>query len=170
MNKKLFTLSILSIIVLLANINERAYSIDTPTPVVPVIIQKPVEIKPAIGYVNFEIIQQKYKKFQDLVDLQKMDTANLQKSIADAKKDIILTKNTDAKKALEQKYTTTLEAQKNTCNAAYNAQATIMQKNLKATIQKIAKAKNLSVVLKGDSFVYGGIDITNDVILELNKL
>ena len=44
-----------------------------------------------------------------------------------------------------------------------------VQKKIEAAVKSVAEAKGLSVVLVKDSVVYGGQDITQDVVKKLSK-
>lgn len=121
-----------------------------------------------LGYINTAKIETNYTKFQKLKAEQNVINADLQKFVATAKQEISNAKTEDQKKSLTDKYTKELNQKKSDSDAQFKKQVGEIQLSLKTAIKIIAEKKGLTAVFK-DDLLYGGIDITDDVLAELNK-
>lgn len=139
-------------------------SISTKTPV------QHLNTSLSIGYIDVDKILTSYPKYQDLQSNQKITLAEINQYTAAAEKEINLAKTQDEKKHLAEKYSKEIQKKKEAFNAQYAPQMEQLKANIKASIKNVAVRKKLLAVFKNDNLFYGGIDITNDVITELNKL
>lgn len=124
----------------------------------------------SIGYIDVEKILASYPKYQDLQSNQKITLAEINQYTASAEKEINLAKTQDEKKQLAEKYSKEIQKKKEAFNTQYAPQMEQLKVNIKSAIKNVAVRKNLIAVFKNDNLFYGGIDVTNDVITELNKL
>lgn len=78
-------------------------------------------------------------------------------------------KETDAKKkkALEDKYNKELIAKKNAIQKDYTTKLTAIDKNISAIIAKKAQAAGYEIVIAKGVVLYGGKDITAEIIKEI---
>lgn len=81
-----------------------------------------------------------------------------------ARKDVASVSDEKKKKALETKYTKELQTKREKLEKDYTAKLTAIDSNISKTIETQAKAKNYDVVLAKGVVLYGGDDITADII------
>jgi outer membrane protein len=124
----------------------------------------------AIGYIDVEKILASYPNYQDLQSNQKITLAEINQYTANAQKEINLAKTQEEKKQLTDKYSKEIQKKKETFNSQYAPQMEEMKNKIKLAIKNAAVKKKLSAVFKNDTLFFGGVDITNDVIYELNKI
>jgi len=117
-----------------------------------------------IAVVNVQEIIKNYDKVNILKDQQKAKLDELKKFVADAKTKISEEKNTTKKKTLEDNYNKELQARKTTINTEYQIQLADINKNITNTINNIGKKNNYDLILVKNSVLYGGKDITADVL------
>jgi|GEM_PF-6300319 len=130
-----------------------------------------VKINPiySIGYIDIDKILANYSKYQDFQANQKVALADLNAYIANAQKEINEGKSLREKKSLADKYSTEIQYRKDAFKAKYSPQMNIFINDIKLAIKNVANRKKMFAVFKNDNLFFGGIDITKDVISELNK-
>lgn len=112
-----------------------------------------------VGYINdVQVLSQseKYKKAQESLQKLGVSKTNAAKAAFDKEK--------DEKKKAQIVQNVQLELRE-----AENKMITPIYSEINAIIAKVAKAKGVTVVLNNRFVLYGGIDITEDVIKELKK-
>ncbi|MCS7201856.1 MAG: OmpH family outer membrane protein [Dictyoglomus sp.] len=113
----------------------------------------------SIGYIDYLKVFSEYKETKELqIQIQKKQ-AEINKIIEEAKK-----KGLDQKKLDELKR----EKDKELGEVIAKIRDTLRKKIL-LEVEKVAKSKNLSIVLEKSSRVWGGVDITKEVLENLNK-
>lgn len=113
----------------------------------------------SIGYVDYLKVFSNYKETKNMqIQIQKKQ-AEINNIIEEAKK-----KGLDQKKLDELKK----EKEKELGEIIAKIRDTI-RKRILLEIEKVAKSKNLNVVLEKNARVWGGIDITKEVLDTLNK-
>lgn len=113
----------------------------------------------SIGYIDYLKVFSEYKETKNMqVQIQKKQ-AEINKIIEDAKK-----KGLDEKKLNQLK----VEKEKELGDLVAKIRDALKKKIL-AEVEKVAKAKKLSVVLEKSARVWGGVDITKEVLNNLNK-
>lgn len=126
-----------------------------------------------IGTVDYDKLVRSYTKAQLFSDDMKSKEAELEKMRAEFVKQIRETKakNTNNPVAVDQLQKTLeeqLQKKVNEYRAFQEGQAKALETQMNATIEGVAKAKNLSVILSKQSVFVGGTDITNEVLSRLN--
>ncbi|MFA6989931.1 MAG: OmpH family outer membrane protein [Candidatus Gastranaerophilaceae bacterium] len=122
-----------------------------------------------IGFIDEVAVLKSYPPAQILDEKQKVSTSELQKFVADAKFQIASANTNEKKKQLEESLTSQLNQKKKTLNEEYGKMFSSLQKEIFAVVKTTAKKKNLAIVLRRTSVIYGGTDVTQDVITGLNQ-
>lgn len=95
---------------------------------------------------------------------QQAKTEEVIKYIDKARKDVASVSDEKKKKALEYKYNKELVTKRETLEKDYATKLQAIDKNISSTIETQAKAKNYNVVLAKGVVLYGGDDITADIV------
>ena len=95
---------------------------------------------------------------------QQAKTEEVIKYIDKAIKDVASVSDEKKKKALEDKYNKELVTKRETLEKDYATKLQAIDKNISSTIETQAKAKNYNVVLAKGVVLYGGDDITADIV------
>ena len=95
---------------------------------------------------------------------QQAKTEEVIKYIDKARKDVASVSDEKKKKALEDKYNKELVTKRETLEKDYATKLQAIDKNISSTIETQAKAKNYNVVLAKGVVLYGGDDITADIV------
>ena len=112
----------------------------------------------AIGVVNYQMLVSQSPELAGFEVAMKNEVAIAQKDFAE--------KSTSMNDAEKQRY------QKQLNERLANRQRELMDpilKNIELQIQKIADKKGLSVVVHKDTVVFGGVDITDEVVRAMQK-
>lgn len=112
-------------------------------------IRKVAESSPQISTLQSE----QKKKYEALGDFLKK-----------AKADIDNETNEVKKKALEQKYNDELNLKKQAIDSEYTKKQAEIEQSIKSTIAEQAKKNKYNVVLAKGVVLYGGTDITSDIV------
>lgn len=95
---------------------------------------------------------------------QQAKTEEVIKYIDKARKDVASVSDEKKKKALEDKYNKELVTKRETLEKDYATKLQAIDKSISSTIETQAKAKNYNVVLAKGVVLYGGDDITADIV------
>ncbi len=95
---------------------------------------------------------------------QQAKATEIVKYVEKARKDVAAVTDEKKKKALEDKYSKELLTKRDKLEKEYTTKLTAIDKNISATIETQAKAKNYNLVLAKGVVLYGGDDITADII------
>lgn len=95
---------------------------------------------------------------------QQAKTEEVIKYIDKARKDVASVSDEKKKKALEDKYNKELVTKRESLEKDYATKLQAIDKNISSTIETQAKAKNYNVVLAKGVVLYGGDDITADIV------
>lgn len=101
---------------------------------------------------------------QNLKKEQQAKTEEIVKFIEKARKDVASITDADKKKAAEEKYTKELQAKKTKMDNDYAAKLKTIDASISKSIEEQAKLKGYDVVLSKGIVLYGGQDITNEII------
>ncbi|MCQ2738840.1 MAG: OmpH family outer membrane protein [bacterium] len=91
-------------------------------------------------------------------------TAELDKIIANARGEIANEKNPEKILLLEDKYMKEFNTKKEALEKNYNSKLTEIEKNIKSEISQIAKNKGYKYVFAKSVVLFGGEDITENII------
>ncbi len=125
--------------------------------------------KPSVGIVDMAKILTASKKAQDVTSDIKSQQEEIQKMIDDARSKIMAAETDAEKKALEKKLSEKIQQRNNDFKADYEKKVTTLQDTITSTVEKVAKQKKIEFIFRKDNIVFGGQDITDDVIAQLNK-
>ena len=120
-----------------------------------------------IAVVDIQEIVKNYDKVNVLKENKKSKLLELQKFVEDARKQLAEEKDVTKKKNLEATYNKELLDRKTAINTDYQKQLAEIDKNITTVINNLAKSNNYDYVLVKNSVLYGGKDITNDVLKAL---
>lgn len=95
---------------------------------------------------------------------QQAKATEIVKYVENARKDVASVTDEKKKKALEDKYSKELMTKREKLEKEYTTKLTAIDKNISTTIETQAKAKNYDIVLAKGVVLYGGDDITADII------
>ena len=95
---------------------------------------------------------------------QQAKTEEVIKYIDKARKDVASVSDEKKKKVFEDKYNKELVTKRETLEKDYATKLQAIDKNISSTIETQAKAKNYNVVLAKGVVLYGGDDITADIV------
>ncbi len=101
---------------------------------------------------------------QALKKEQQNKAEELIKFIEKARKDVASITDADKKKAAEEKYTKELQAKKEKMDKEYNDKLKALDTSISQKIEAQAKAQGYSIVLTKGIVLYGGKDITAEII------
>ncbi len=112
-----------------------------------------------IGYIDYLKVFSEYKETKNMQTQIQKKQAEINKIIEEAKK-----------KGLDQKKLDDLKKEKEKELGEMVAKIRdALRKRILLEVEKVAKSKNLYVVLERSARVWGGIDVTKDVLNNLNK-
>ena len=101
---------------------------------------------------------------QALKKEQQAKAEDVIKYIEKARKDVAATQDETKKKALEEKYNKELLKKREAIEKEYTTKLQAIDKNISAKIEETAKTRNYNVVLAKGVVLYGGDDITEDIV------
>jgi outer membrane protein len=168
--------NLLLVLCLILTANSPVFAAQTNKSSVPA-KKPPVEIKLAqsnlnfsqIGIIDINKILMSYVKYQDLQSNQKISAADIQEYTATAEKEINSAKSQDDKRKITEKHLKEIEKKKEAFKTLYGKQMEDLRYDINLSIKTVAQNKKLHAVFKNDSLFYGGVDITDAVIAEINK-
>jgi outer membrane protein len=120
-----------------------------------------------IAIVDVQEIAVKYPKVAALQKSQQAKLTELQKFVENANKEIMKEKDATKRKQLETKYTNELETKKKALDAEYKKQLAALDNNITTTVSNIAKANKYDYVFAKNAVLYGGDNITAEVLKNL---
>ncbi|OGH99182.1 MAG: hypothetical protein A2039_09265 [Candidatus Melainabacteria bacterium GWA2_34_9] len=120
-----------------------------------------------IAVVDIQEIVRNYDKINTLKENQKSKLLELKKFVEDVRKKLTEEKDTTKKKNLEATYNKELQDRKKAINTEYQKQLAEIDKSITTVINNLAKSNNYDFVLVKNNVLYGGKDITNDVLKAL---
>lgn len=149
LNLKLFSIVLVAFILGMA-INNIAYS------------DQPLGYKLAV--VDVGKIVDSSKSVDALKVEQKAKIKDLMVFVDNARKEVAKQKDDKAKKALEDRYNKELNTKKDAIETEYANKLELINKNITDSIATVAKTNSYNVVLAKSTVLYGGDDITQEVL------
>lgn len=127
----------------------------------------------AIGYVDTQKVFQGYKeaqtaqnKFRQEAQAYQEDLADAQKKLEEARK---AGKSPDEINKMQKKFEDELKPKKTRVEALDRDLSGKIKKQIEQVIAQVAKAKGVPTVVDKQVILYGGTDLTGDVLSRLNK-
>ena len=121
----------------------------------------------SIAVVDIQELVNNYDKVKILKEKQTVKLTDLQKFIEIARKNVAAEKDKAKQKLLEDKYNKELQVKKNTMDTEYQKQLEQLNKTVEIAINTVAKTNKYDIVLAKNSVLYGGKDVTKDVLKAL---
>lgn len=120
-----------------------------------------------IAVVDVQEIAAKYPKVNAMQQEQQSKLLELQKFVDNARNEIAKEKNATKRKQLEDKYNKELITKKKTIDENYQKQLSTLDNNIVTAVSNIAKTNKYDYVLAKNAVLYGGKNITADVLKNL---
>ncbi|MNX83385.1 Outer membrane protein (OmpH-like) [compost metagenome] len=127
----------------------------------------------AIAYVDTQKVFQSYKGAQSAQDRFRKEAQDYQEELVDAQRKLEEArkagKSSDEVAKMQKKYEDELKPKKAKVEALDRELSGKIKKQIEAAIAQVAKAKGFGTVLDKAVILYGGTDLTSDVLKNLNK-
>ena len=117
-----------------------------------------------IAYVNVAKLLSSSKTLKAAEQTRTKQTQDMLKWYDSANAEIMKQQDKEARKALIKKYEAQLTQKKKSIKDAYSKKVLEVDKQLDAEITKQAKAMGYNLVLRKDSVLFGGVDITDKIL------
>ncbi|MDD3014617.1 MAG: OmpH family outer membrane protein [Candidatus Gastranaerophilales bacterium] len=121
-----------------------------------------------VGVVDLDRVVNNYSKAQDVSADLKVKEAELQKFLADAQKQLKDATSPVEKKNLENKLTKQFKTKSDEFKDAQIKQWKQIEDNIFSAIETVSKTNKLDVVLVKSSVLYGGTDLSDQILNLLN--
>jgi Skp family chaperone for outer membrane proteins len=122
-----------------------------------------------IGVIDITMVWDKYEKSVKIDKTADEKDVELEKFLLEKKRLIAQGSTPVERKNLEDKYVKEFQVKVEETKKWYATEQQKLEATMMTTIKKIAADKSLSVVLNKKTTIYGGVDITNEVITTLNQ-
>ena len=121
-----------------------------------------------IGVVDLDKVVANYQQAQDVSADLKVKEAELQKFLADAQKQLKDAKTPIEKKNLEDKLTQEFKSRSEVFRNTQIKQWKQVEDNVFESIEQVSKAKKFDAILNKSAVLYGGTEVTDNVLTILN--
>lgn len=121
------------------------------------------------GVVDLDKVINNYSKYLDFAADMKVKQADVEKFVADTNIQLKDAKTPLEKKNLEEKATKDYEDRIQSIKENQIKQLKEIEDNVYSVIEKTSKCKKIDMVFNKSSVLYGGVDLTDEVIATLNK-
>lgn len=122
-----------------------------------------------IGVVDIGLVWDKYQKSINISKTADEKDVELEKFLLDKKRLIAQGATPVERKNLEDKYAKEFQVKVEEAKKWYAAEQQTLETNVMNAIKTVSAQKALSVVLSKKTAIYGGVDITDEIIIILNK-
>jgi Skp family chaperone for outer membrane proteins len=120
-----------------------------------------------IAIVDVQEIALKYSKVSALQKSQQTKVLELQKMVDSARNEIVKEKDATKRKQLEEKYNQQILAKKKVMDDEYKKQLVAIDNDIILVVGNLAKANKYDYVFAKNAVLYGGKNITADVLNNL---
>ncbi len=117
-----------------------------------------------IGYINVSKLLENSKVLKAAEEQRTKDTKEMLKWYDTASADIQKQATPQGRQALIKKYESQLTTKKKTIKDAYSKKVSEVDSQLEKVITQKSKALGYTLVLRKDSVLFGGVDITNQIV------
>lgn len=123
----------------------------------------------SVGVIDITQVWDKYEKSVKIDKAADAKDVELEKFLLEKKR--LITEGTSPveRKNLEDKYSKEFQCKVEETKKWYVQEQQQLEANIMTAVKDVATQKNLSAVFNKKMVILGGVDITNDVILILNK-
>ena len=122
-----------------------------------------------IGVIDITSVWDKYQKSVSISKSADERDVELEKFLLDKKRLIAQGSTPVERKNLEDKYAKEFQLKVDDAKKWYSTEQQQLETNVMSAIKTVACQKGISVVFSKKTAIYGGVDITNEVITILNK-
>jgi len=122
-----------------------------------------------IGVADITLVWDKYEKSVQIDKTADEKDVELEKFLLEKKRLIAQGATPIERKNLEDKYVKEFQLKVEETKKWYAAEQQKLEASMMDVIKQISTQKNLSVVLNKKTAIYGGVDITNEIITALNQ-
>jgi Skp family chaperone for outer membrane proteins len=122
-----------------------------------------------IGVIDITMVWDKYEKSVKIDKAADEKDVELEKFLLEKKRLISQGATPIERKNLEDKYVKEFQIKVDETKKWYATEQQKLEASMMAVIKTVAAEKNLSIILNKKTTVYGGVDITNEIITILNK-
>ncbi len=127
----------------------------------------------SIGYVDTQKVFQGYKDAQTAQNRFRKEAQAYQEDLAEAQKKLEEARKAGKSEAeinkMQKQYEDQLKPKKSRVEALDRELSGKIKKQIESVIGQVAKSKNIPTVVDKQVILYGGVDLTNDVLNRLNK-
>ncbi|HEY9855157.1 MAG TPA: OmpH family outer membrane protein [Stenomitos sp.] len=127
----------------------------------------------AIGYVDTQKVFQGYKEAQSAQSRFRKEAQDYQQDLADAQKKLEEARKAGKSEAeinkMQKKYEDDLKPKKARVEALDRELSGKIKKQIESVIGQVAKSRGVATVVDKQVILYGGTDLTDDVLSRLNK-
>lgn len=124
----------------------------------------------AIGYIDIGKVLKNYTYFQQVNTDITNRKIEIQKFTTDARQKVNDAKTPVDRKNLEDRYARELETRIDSFQNYQISKQKEIEDNMLKAVQIVAKEQKLDAVLTNDVLLYGGVDISGNVVLKLNSM
>ena len=121
------------------------------------------------AFVDINKVANTYTKAQSLANEIKTKDAEIRLFATNAQKEVAALKNPDDQKKLEDKYNKELQRRVDLFRQDQLTKINNIESNVAAAIKTVAEKRKLGTILRKDSIIFGGLDVTDDVLSVLNQ-
>ena len=122
-----------------------------------------------IGVADITMVWDKYEKSVQIDKTADEKDVELEKFLLEKKRLIAQGATPIERKNLEDKYVKEFQLKVEETKKWYATEQQKLEASMMDVIKQISTQKNLSVVLNKKTAIYGGVDITNEIITALNQ-
>jgi len=122
-----------------------------------------------IGVIDITTVWDKYEKSVKISKTADEKDVELEKFLLDKKRLIAQGTTPVERKNLEDRYAKEFQLKVDEAKKWYATEQQQLETNMMTAIKTVSGQKGLAVVLSKKTAIYGGVDITDDVIIILNK-
>ncbi|HEY9900194.1 MAG TPA: OmpH family outer membrane protein [Pantanalinema sp.] len=127
----------------------------------------------ALGYVDTQKVFQSYKGAQSAQDRFRKEAQDYQEELVDAQRKLEearkANKSSDEIAKMQKKFEDELKPKKAKVEALDRELSGKIKKQIEAAIAQVAKTRGFATVVDKAAILYGGEDLTGDVLKNLNK-
>ncbi len=134
-----------------------------------ILCAKTTALATEIGVIDITMVWDKYEKSVKIDKAADEKDVELEKFLLEKKRLIAQGSTPVERKNLEDKYLKEFQLKVDETKKWYATEQQKLETSMMDVIKKIAAEKSLPIILNKKTTIYGGVDITNEVITTLNQ-